>query len=154
MDEASVTIEAAPEHVWALVTDITKMGRFSDSNTGGKWIMGASGPEVGARFIGFNKRGMVRWLTTCKVIECEPETKFAFQVNENKMQWGWRVEPGEGGGTLLTQWRHRAGEPAAPIRAVANLLFKGKLDEEMCDGMTTTLEAVKAEAERSGTPAN
>jgi len=153
MDEASVTIEAAPEQVWALVSDITKMGRFSDSNTGGKWIMGASGPAVGARFIGFNKRGMVRWLTTCKVIECEPETKFAFQVNENKMQWGWRVEPGEGGGTLLTQWRHRAGEPAAPIRAVANLLFKGKLDEEMCDGMTTTLAAVKAEAERSGTPA-
>jgi polyketide cyclase/dehydrase/lipid transport protein len=151
MDEASVTIEAAPEEVWALVSDITKMGRFSDSNTGGKWILGASGPAVGARFIGFNKRGMARWLTTCKVIECEPERKFAFQVNENKMQWGWRIEPGENGGTLLTQWRHRTGEPAAPIKAVANLLFKGKLDSEMCDGMTTTLAAVKAEAERSST---
>jgi polyketide cyclase/dehydrase/lipid transport protein len=151
MDEASVTIEAAPEQVWALVSDITKMGRFSDSNTGGKWIMGAAGPAVGARFVGFNKRGMARWLTTCKVIECEPERTFAFQVNENKMQWGWRVEPAEGGGTLLTQWRNRVGRPAKPVLFVANLLFKGKLDEEMCDGMTTTLAAVKAEAERSST---
>src|SRR5882724_6516402 len=113
MDEASVTIEAAPEQVWALVSDITKMGRFSDSNTGGKWIMGASGPEVGARFVGFNRRGVARWLTTCK-------------VNENKMQWGWRVEPAEGGGTLLTQWRNRVGQPAKPVLFVANLLFKGR----------------------------
>src|SRR5882757_8208792 len=49
MDEASVTIEAAPEQVWPLVSDVTKYGRFSPGNTGGKWILGASGPAVGAR---------------------------------------------------------------------------------------------------------
>jgi hypothetical protein len=83
------------------------------------------------------------------VIECEQSSKFAFQVLENKMQWGWRLEPTEDGGTLLTQWRHRVGEPIAPIRMFANLLFRGKLDEEMCDGMGHTLAAVKAEAERA-----
>jgi len=67
------------------------------------------------------------------------------------MQWGWRIEPGEDGGTLLTQWRNRVGEPAAPVRMAANLVFRGKLDEEMVDGMSATLAAVKAEAE--GTPA-
>jgi hypothetical protein len=149
MDEASVTIEAAPEQVWPLVSDVTRYGRFSPGNTGGKWIMGASGPAVGARFIGFNKRGMARWPTNCKVIECEQSSKFAFQVFENKMQWGWRLEPTEDGGTLLTQWRHRVGEPIAPIRMFAKLLFRGKLDEEMCDGMNHTLAAVKAEAERA-----
>jgi hypothetical protein len=149
MDEASVTIEAAPEQVWPLVSDVTKYGRFSPGNTGAKWILGASGPAVGARFIGFNKRGMARWPTNCKVIECEQSSKFAFQVLENKMQWGWRLEPTEDGGTLLTQWRHRVGEPIAPIRMFANLLFRGKLDEEMCDGMSHTLAAVKAEAERA-----
>jgi uncharacterized protein YndB with AHSA1/START domain len=148
MDEESVTIAAKPEQVWALVTDVAKMGRFSPSNTGAKWIMGASGPAEGARFIGFNKRGMARWPTTCKVIECEAPSRFAFQVAENKMQWGWKIEPTESGETVLTQWRNRVGQPIAPIRLFANLLFKGKLDEEMCTGLRSTLAAVKAEAEK------
>jgi uncharacterized protein YndB with AHSA1/START domain len=153
MDEASVTIDAAPEQVWALVSDITQTGKWSPSNTGGKWIMGASGPAVGARFIGFNKRGMARWPTTCKVIECERPSKFAFQVNENKMQWGFRIEPAEGGGTVLTQWRDRVGQPLAPVRLMASLLFRDKLDEEMIEGMHRTLAAVKAEAESTTAPA-
>jgi len=79
MDEASVTIAAAPERVWALVTDITAMGKWSPGSTGGKWIMGASGPALGARFVGFNRRGLARWVTTCKVIECEESSRFAFR---------------------------------------------------------------------------
>jgi uncharacterized protein YndB with AHSA1/START domain len=149
MDEANVTINATPERVWALVTDITAMGRWSPSNTGGRWILGASGPAVGARFVGFNKRGPARWLTTCKVIECEPNRRFAFQVYENKMQWGWRLDPTEDGGTLLTHWRQHAGEPSALVRLFGQLLFRGKLDEEMVAGMPATLAAVKAEAERA-----
>lgn len=148
MDQESVTIAATPERVWALVTDVTGMGRFSPGNTGGKWILGASGPARGARFIGFNKRGVMRWPTTCKVVECEEPTRFAFQVAENKTQWGWKIEPTESGGTVLTQWRNRVGVPPAPMRLAANLLFKGKIDEEMCDGMRSTLAAVKAEAEK------
>jgi uncharacterized protein YndB with AHSA1/START domain len=150
MDEASVTINVAPERVWALVTDVTSMGRWSPSSTGGRWLTGR-GPAVGARFIGFNKRGAVRWVTTCKVIEYEPNRRFAFQVGENKMQWGWRLDPTEDGGTLLTQWRHRAGTPPALVRLFATLLFRDKLDDEMVQGMTATLAAVKAEAERTAT---
>lgn len=132
-----------------MVTDITSMGRWSPSNTGGKWILGARGPAEGARFLGFNKRGPARWVTTCKVIECEPNRRFAFQVAQNKMQWGWRLQPDADGGTLLTQWRHRAGQPAAVVNLFARLLFRGKLDAEMVQGMQATLAAVKAAAESS-----
>jgi uncharacterized protein YndB with AHSA1/START domain len=147
VDEASVTIKATPERVWALVTDVTGMGRFSPGNTGGKWLGRGQQPAAGAKFLGFNKRGPARWITRCTVLECDRPNRFSFQVTENKMQWGWRIEPTEGG-TVLTQWRNRVGEPSAPVRLFANLLFRGKLDEEMIDGMRNTLAAVKAEAER------
>ncbi len=42
VDEASVTIAAAPERVWALVTDITRMGEWSPESTGGRWTRGAT----------------------------------------------------------------------------------------------------------------
>jgi uncharacterized protein YndB with AHSA1/START domain len=148
VDEASVTIKATPERVWELVTDVTKMGRFSPGNTGGKWLGRVDQPAAGAKFIGFNRRGLARWITRCTVLECERPSRFSFQVAENKMRWGWRIEEGDGG-TVLTQWRDRVGQPSAPVRIFADLLYRGKLDEEMVVGMRNTLDAVKAEAERT-----
>ncbi|WP_028923794.1 SRPBCC family protein [Pseudonocardia acaciae] len=147
MDEVSVTIAAAPERVWALVTDIPNMGRWSPGCTGGRWTSGATGPAEGARFTGSNKHGLLRWSTHCTVIECEQPRRFAFQVRENKMRWGWKLEPAEGGGTVLTQWRDRTEAPSLPVRAAALLIFGGKVDETMVDGMRRTLDAVKADAE-------
>lgn len=149
MDEVSVTIAAAPERVWSMVTDITRMDRWSPGSTGGRWTDGATGPAEGARFTGSNKHGIMRWSTHCTVVECEPPRRFAFQVAENKSRWGWKLEPAEGGGTVLTQWRDRVGQPSLPVRAAALLIFRGKVDEAMLDGMRRTLAAIKAEAEHS-----
>jgi uncharacterized protein YndB with AHSA1/START domain len=148
MDETSVTIGAAPERVWEMVSDITRMGEWSPGNTGGKWILGAKGPAVGAKFLGFNKRGFKRWFTTCKVTECEKPNSFAFQVIENRMKWGFRLQPTGDGGTVLTQWRDREKPPIAPVRALATVLFQGKIEEEMVEGMQQTLAAIKATAEQ------
>jgi uncharacterized protein YndB with AHSA1/START domain len=148
MDEESVTISAPPEKVWELVTDITKMGQFSPSNTGGKWLGGVSGPQVGAKFLGFNKRGLARWITRCQVIECDKPSRFAFRVAENKLQWGFRLEPNGADGTVLTQWRHRAEPTPGSARLAAKLIFRGKIDSEMTEGMRNTLAAIKAVAER------
>jgi hypothetical protein len=92
----------------------------------------------------------VRWATTCKVTECAQPNRFAFEVDQNHMQWGFRVDPAEGGATLLTQWRNRVKEPAKPMALLAKVLFRGQVEREMVDGMTATLAAVKAEAESAG----
>lgn len=143
-----MTIAAPPEKVWEMVSDITRMGEWSPGNTGGRWILGASGPAVDAKFLGFNKRGFARWITTCKVTECDRPNAFSFRVLENKMKWGFRLAPTEDGGTLLTQWRDRDKPPMLPVRLVATALFQGKVDEEMVDGMNRTLAAIKAKAEQ------
>ncbi len=48
-------INASPEAVWNLVTDLTRMGDWSPENKGGNWVKGATGPEVGAKFKGVNR---------------------------------------------------------------------------------------------------
>lgn len=149
MNEAVVTIDAAPERVWELVTDITRMGEWSPESTGGRWTGGATGPAVGARFTGSNARGIVRWRTHCRVVECERPSRFAFTVAENGMTWGWRLEA-QGTGTTLTQWRERTTPTNVLVRALVATGVLGKDRETlMVDGMHRTLARLKAHAERA-----
>lgn len=73
-------IAASADDLYALVSDVTRMGEWSPENVGGRWLGGATGPEVGARFSGANRRGWRRWSTTCTVVAAEPGRKFAFEV--------------------------------------------------------------------------
>ena len=51
-----MSIAAPPARVWELVTDLQLMGHWSPEYQGGEWLDGATGPMVGARFKGRNKR--------------------------------------------------------------------------------------------------
>ena len=48
MDRAERTVQAPPERVWELVSDITRAGEWSPEATGGRWRGDATGPAVGA----------------------------------------------------------------------------------------------------------
>lgn len=148
MDQADVRIDAPVERVWALVTDIARMGEWSPEATGGRWT-GSGGPAVGARFVGTNRHGPVRWFTHCTVTECEPPSRFTFVVRENRMAWGWVLEP-DGSGTRLTQWREHLGPTPWPARLlVASGLLGRDRETAMVDGMHRTLDAVRTAAERA-----
>ena len=54
-------IAAPAETVWALVSDLPRMGEWSPENQGGTWLNGATGPAPGAIFTGKNKNGIRRW---------------------------------------------------------------------------------------------
>src|SRR6202051_5264118 len=93
-DSVTVHMKASPGRGWALVSDVPKIGNYSPETFEAKWIEGATGPAVGARFRGHVKRngiGPVYW-TTCTVSESEPGKSFAFGV-------------GAAGKTPLTVWR-------------------------------------------------
>src|SRR5688572_17616666 len=59
--DVCIHIEAPAARVWQLVTDIVLMGQWSPEYQGGEWLDGASGPTVGARFKGRNKRRDREW---------------------------------------------------------------------------------------------
>ena len=76
----SISVAAPARRVWELVSDLPGMGRMSPENVGGRWLGGATGPAVGARFKGRNRNGWRRWSTTVTVSRCVPGEAFAFTV--------------------------------------------------------------------------
>jgi len=55
-DSVTVHMDASPEAVRALVSDVTQIGRYSPETFEAEWLDGATGPAVGARFRGHVKR--------------------------------------------------------------------------------------------------
>lgn len=115
MADVSVSreIPAPPQEVWALVSDLTRMGEWSPEATGGRWLKGATGPEVGARFKGTNEAGGKKWATTCEVVESVPGERFTFRVFVGPIKvaiWTYTFEPADAGTLVTESWtdeRHR-----------------------------------------------
>lgn len=147
--EVSLRIAAPPAEVWALVSDVTRIGEFSPETFEAQWTRGSTGPEVGATFKGHVKRngvGPTYW-SACKVTRCEPERVFEFSVGTKDItvnNWGYRLEP-DGDGTRVTEYFRM--EPSLPTRVYWTLLgwTRGKTNEK---GMRTTLERMKAVLEK------
>lgn len=145
----TLRIEAPPERVWQLVSDVTQIGRFSPETFEAEWLEGARGPAEGATFRGHvrrNERGPVYW-TRCRVTTCEPGREFAFAVAGARGRalntWRYQLEPA-GSGTSVTESFELADVPA--LRLYWRLLgwARGRTNER---GMRTTLERLKAVAE-------
>src|SRR5437899_7815038 len=104
--DVEVRVDAPPERVWKLATDLTRMGEWSPENMGGEWIDGANGPVVGARFRGKNQHPAVgQWETVAVVTEVDAPHCFAWIVGEPdnpSATWRFDLEP-DGDGTRLRQ---------------------------------------------------
>jgi hypothetical protein len=99
--EVDVTVGAPPDVVYGFVSDVTRMGEWSPETTKCVWLDGATGPAVGVRFKGSNKRGFIAWSTKPTVVVADPGREFAFEVDTD-VRWTYRFEA-EGEGTRLTE---------------------------------------------------
>ncbi|MFL6205045.1 MAG: SRPBCC family protein [Acidimicrobiales bacterium] len=147
-DEVSLHIEAPADRIYEIVTDIAGMGRLSPECTGGRWLDGAIGPAVGARFKGSNKRGIARWSTTNEVVEADPGRAFSFETQQSAARWSYRLQP-EGTGTLVTETRelYKKRPTVATIFTKVFLGGDDSHDDELRKGMRQSLERLKALAE-------
>jgi uncharacterized protein YndB with AHSA1/START domain len=147
MDEVSVDIEAPPEHVFGLVSDVTNMGRWSPECHRCEWVGGASGPAVGAKFKGWNKRGFLRWSTVSTVVAVEAPSHLAWEVDGSGMRWGYRFDPTPSG-TRVTEYRDEIGPKSLKARIGYKLGLLGRdPDAIVRRGMQETLNHLKAGAE-------
>src|SRR5437868_15232063 len=145
-DSVTVHMAAPPERIWDLVSEVTKIGRYSPETFEAEWLDDATGPQVGARFRGHvkrNGRGPTYW-TTCTVTACIPAKEFAFGV-------GGRDKP-------LNVWRYEL-TPAGDVTDVTEslqladtiglrlywALFGRARGRTNRNGMRTTLERIRAE---------
>lgn len=102
----SIVTDAPALRLWELVSDVTRMGDWSPETTSCRWIGGATGPAVGSRFRGANRRGWRRWATSCRVVSSVPGERFAFDVSLFGMavaEWGFTMTD-ENGRTRLDEW--------------------------------------------------
>jgi uncharacterized protein YndB with AHSA1/START domain len=152
-DSVTVHIDAPPEKVWDLISDVTRIGDYSPETFEAEWLDGATGPAVGARFRGHvkrNQKGPIYW-TTCTVLECEPGRAFAFGVGSSDDPlnvWAFHLEPTDGG-TDVTESFTLA--PKLGLKVYWKLFgwTRGKTNR---NGMRTTLERIKARAESEAKP--
>lgn len=141
-------MEASPAEVWALVSDVTRIGEFSPETFEAEWLDGATGPAVGAKFRGHVKRngvGPIYW-SPCEVTACEPERVFEFAVGSAAKPintWRYELEPTETG-TNVTESFHLAENLATKIYWTLLGWARGKTNR---NGMQQTLERIKAVVE-------
>jgi hypothetical protein len=143
---AQTRVERTAAELYEMVSDVTRMGQWSPETVKCGWIGGATGPAVGARFKGTNKRGLLRWSTKPKVVAADPGKEFAFETGDTR--WTFRFEA-SGSGTDLTESFEMIKDELALIAFASRYLARipdRKADLE--EGMRLTLDQIKAAAER------
>lgn len=147
----STDVAADPDAVWAMVTDLPRMGELSPENIGGQWVNGATGPAVGAEFRGVNRNGHRQWSTKVRVVACEAGRRFTFDVRSpfgaRVSRWSYEITPTATGCRLTEHW-YRVGSWF--VRRFLGPRVTGRQDRPGYNvhSIEHTLAAVKARAER------
>ena len=145
-DSVTLHMDATPQQVWDVVSDITRTGEWSPETFEARWTRGSTGPEVGAWFKGHVRRsgkGPVVYWSLCQVTACEPGREFGFVVygpgHQKINNWHYRVEPAADGGSDVTESFRM--EPSAATRVYWLLAgwVRGRYNRR---NMTASLERI------------
>jgi uncharacterized protein YndB with AHSA1/START domain len=148
--EVTVTqdIGAPAETVWAMVSDIARMGEWSPENEGSTWLAGATGPTPGAKFTGANRNGKKTWTTAGTIVDVEPGRVFSFRITAagfKVAEWRYTFETTSSGCRVTETWIDQRGRIAKalgkPVSGVADRAAHNRQTMEL------TLERLKAAAE-------
>jgi uncharacterized protein YndB with AHSA1/START domain len=145
--EASIDVEASPEQVWKIVSDLKRMGEWSPQCK----KMRVFGGEVrrGTTTVNVNRKGFLVWPTTAKVTEFEPNKAIAFRIVENKTIWSYTLTPSATGTTVVEKREAPTGTSAVSGFLVKHVLGgTEQFDVELVDGMNKTLQRIKIESEK------
>jgi ligand-binding SRPBCC domain-containing protein len=151
-DSVSMRMEAPPEAVYELFSDVTRMPELSPEILECTWLDGATGPAVGARFKARNKvPNRPAWRNKPVVTVVEPAREFAFERTEpfgGTVEWRYRFEP-DGQGTLVTESYTVTRAMGRVGWFIIGTLFARKdRRADLRAGMEQTLERARATVER------
>jgi len=150
--QVSVTREiAAPaEQVWALVSDVTRMGEWSPENAGATWLPGVKSPQRGAKFLGKNRSGWRRWWTVGKIIDAEPGRLLTFRITAPVLpvaEWSYTFEPTATGCRVTESWTDQRSRLFRPV--TERVTGVGDRAAHNRAGMEQTLDRLKSAVEES-----
>ena len=148
-----IRIDAAPDAVYDLIADVSRMGEWSPVCTGGEYDADESW------FTGHNAIDSITWTTRCRVVAAERGHEFAF-VNcgtdgaYDLVRWGFALRPAdEGGAEVVQSWEVLPSYEdgfAAEGPDAGELSFRLDFMKGMAEtGMAETLSNLKLAAERT-----
>ena len=146
--QVSRVIKAAPDDVWAAITDVTRMGEWSPECHTCEWNEGSDGPAVGARFTGHNRNGEKEWTTEAEVTECDPGRRFAFDGVFGDLRfshWAYTLEPVPEGTQVTETWED--GRPDEILELTASISGVSDRATHNRRGMEQTLARLAAALE-------
>ncbi|MGB6059770.1 MAG: SRPBCC family protein [Microthrixaceae bacterium] len=141
-------IAAAPEVVYAAISDVTRMGEWSPECYSCEWHEGFDGPAVGAIFDGHNRHGEHEWTSECRIVQADPGSAFVFECymfDFHFSTWGYQIEPTEDG-SLVTEWNEDLRPESALefSKKMSGVEDRGERNRETISG---TLERLAAALE-------
>jgi uncharacterized protein YndB with AHSA1/START domain len=147
--EASIDIAAPPEKVWALISDLRNIPRWSPQ-CAKSFVRGGGAVAEGTRLVNVNRRGLLVWPTRSKVVRFEPLREIAFRIKDNNAVWSYTLESDGASGTRLTERRDAPGGISAISVRLTDRFLGGlaSFNAELERGMQQTLRRIKADAER------
>ncbi|GAB3706632.1 SRPBCC family protein [Mariniluteicoccus flavus] len=141
--ECRVEIDAAPERVWILVRDVTRMPEWSPYVDSSR----LKGDEiaVGARFTNLNRQNGMEWITHGQIVELVEGHRIAFRIDENWAMWSFDVRATDSG-TLLVQRRETPDGLSVMSRDLTDRFMGGQeaFAATSLDGMRQTLQQIRA----------
>jgi hypothetical protein len=132
--EVNILIDADPEVVYDLVSDLSRMGEWSPENRGGEWTDGGSG-NVGDRLLGHNKIGEYEWSVPVEVTVADRGQSFQFITSPDEedgpyVRWTYNLSGSDEGTRLTEIW---------DVETLPGGLKK--MDEEQLAGRARAVEA-------------
>ena len=145
----SQVVAASADAVYALVADLPRMGEWSPECERVTWRDGATSAAKGAKFLGHNRVGSIRWLTQGEVVTAERGRHLAFEIHFGPLKvarWEYFIVPDDDDPstcTVVEEWTDRR---PAWYRVPADKAF-GPRAVINRRGMVKTLTNLKGAAE-------
>ena len=149
-DEVRLVMAAPPEKIYDVVADVTRMRELSPEVVESRWLDGATGPVVGARFRTKNKFSRGPAIGNTSVITAvEPGRKISWSRTEpfgGTVEWTYELLPHPDGTEVVESYR--ALKPVSRFGWVIIGFFSSKERAKLQRaGMEQTLEQLRAQVE-------
>jgi hypothetical protein len=147
--QESVMVQASPEIIYDLVSDITRTGEWSPICTSCWWDDQDNAGKIGAWFTGRNELPHRSWETRSQVVAAERGREFAWVVGGSFVHWGYLLTPADAGTTLTETWEFLPGGIAMFEEKYGDAAYVQITDrtQQALDGIPKTLAAIKRIAE-------
>ena len=140
----SIIINASPQQVYDVVSDVTRTGQWSPTCKECWWVEG-TGPVAGAKFKGRNESPRRTWETVSEVVAAEPGRVFSWSVGEGKVNWAYTLTAVPEGTELAESWEFtEAGQDFFKEKFGETAQFEmDERSQAAHEGIPATLQAIK-----------